>query len=66
MGSPSEHDERMAQLEEIQTAFEAKFVARQESKWRKSSEGPSKAEEILKAAVRLARRSERRTKTRNI
>ena len=58
MGSPSEHDERMAQLEEIQTAFEAKFVARQESKWRKSSEGPSKAEEILKAA-RASRAAER-------
>ena len=58
MGSPEEHDGRMSELVELQAEFEAKFSARQESKWRKSSDGPSKAEEILKAA-RESRAAER-------
>lgn len=61
MGSPEEHDSRMDDVLTTQAAFEAKFAARQESKWRQSASkesGPSKAEQILKAA-RESRASDR-------
>lgn len=58
MRSPEEHDARMEQLAEMQSNFEAKFAAKQESKWRLKTEGgPSKAEAILQAA-RESRRAE--------
>jgi ATP-dependent RNA helicase DHX36 len=59
MGSPSEHDERMAALDEMQRKFEEKFAERQESKWRATGDGsPSKADQIVKAA-RVSRAAER-------
>ena len=59
MGSPSEHDERMATLDEMQRKFEEKFAERQESKWRATGDGkPSKADQIVQAA-RVSRAAER-------